>query len=357
MQLNMIQQFYIDFKEQIQAFDGPILITSHKQSDPDALGSAILLYYVLQSLTTQKISIVVPTRTKQTEKILSNFPIDTVVSNHLEGSSDVNRYAVILVDTNQPSITDLQEIFHQTDSSEVFKQAKFSIILDHHLPSEADTPDATMELIVPDYSSASELLLDIVFESGVPLENQVFLTIGLLGILYDTKRLLLASATTLTKVGRILDSIGGTIEDYMFLLDNQKDYSERVANIKTAQRNKLIIVQEKYLFSLSFVSSFESSSARALQYLGSDLAAVINLGKKEIRISFRSTKNFYNETHIHCGEVAKYLADTYGGTGSGHPTAAGCNLTAKTTTNELIDVIAKYVTKLLENNSQTNINN
>lgn len=357
MKLNSIQTFYAELVSLVSNHTGPILITSHKQADPDALGSAILAYYLLKTSTSNVISIVLPTKSKQTERILATYSLASIVRETLDSDQSPDKYAIVLVDTNQPAITDLELIFQQEDSVEVFKQASLPIIIDHHLPSEDITTLAKLELILANYSSASELLLDLVVESKIEIIDKTILAIGLTGILFDTKRLLLAGPDTLRRVQFMLEILGGTIEDYLFVLDNQKDYSERVANVKAAQRNKLVILEEKYLLSLSFVSSFESSSARALQYLGSDITAVINSSKKEIRISFRATKKFHAETGLHCGELAQYLAEKYTGTGSGHPTAAGCNLPVapvKKTNNELFDEITMYATKHVATTTHTN---
>jgi nanoRNase/pAp phosphatase (c-di-AMP/oligoRNAs hydrolase) len=179
-----------------------------------------------------------------------------------------------------------------------------------------------------EYCSTTEILIDILSEYDmIQTIDKSLLTVAFLAILFDSKRLILANANTLQKVAIILQAIGGTLEDYLRVLDFEKDTDERIALIKSAQRNKLIIIKKKYLVSLSFVSSYESSSARSMIYLGSDIAAVLNMSKlPEVRISFRANKLFHEETKIHLGELAQEMAKKFSGTGSGHPTASGCNL-------------------------------
>ena len=343
-----VSQSYSKLKSVIEAQVGPIVVTSHKQADPDALGSAILLYYILKNISSSEITIVMPSLSKQTEKILLEFKFQEIVQKATTSPLDVKKTCIILVDTNQPLITDLASIFANDNLLSVWQTCMTKIIIDHHLLENPSTNTEVVPIIYPEYTSNSELVFDLLIESKLPMPEKNILVVGLLGILFDTKRLQLAPATTLQNVATILSELQATLDDYIQYLDNAKDFSERVANLKTAQRNKLVVLQEKFLLSLSFVSSFESSSARALQYLGSDIAAVINRSKEEIRISFRATKRFNEATGIHCGELARIIAEQFNGSGSGHRTAAGCNLSPNPSNNELFDFITKLIQKNIE---------
>ena len=344
---SVISNFIDQFTRFLKSNTNPIIITSHRQADPDALGAGILVYHLINSLSTSQVSLVFPSLSKQTERIISSFSLEELIKKDFDTNQKAGDYCIVLVDTNQPSITDLNIIFRTSDSTEVFNSFKVRIIIDHHLQSENYQCPVDFQLILTNYNSASELAYTLIKKSNITLPDETFLSIGLIGILYDTKRLVLANARVLATVSDILSGTNKAIEDYLPFLDSERDYSERLANLKSGQRNKIVILRDKYVVSLSFVSSFESSSARALQYLGSDLSAVLNRGKKEIRLSFRSTKKFYEETAIHCGELAKYIAETYSGTGSGHKTAAGCNIGITNTNNDIFKAITAYVEKNL----------
>lgn len=342
---NVILTFFTEFHSFLQSSSQPILITSHRQADPDALGAALVLYHLLKSLTDVEIAIVLPTVSKQTEKLISSFSLSDTVKRSLNTDTKAKQFCIILVDTNQPAITDLQLIFDSNDNLEIWRLCKTRVIIDHHLQSEKDAFEIDYQLLVTEYKAASELVYDLYKQSGIAEPDKTILSVGLLGILFDTKRLILANARVLKTVAHILSITGETIENYLPYLDSDKDYSERVANLKAGQRNKLVIIEEKYLLSLSFISSFEASAARSLQFLGSDIAAVLNRQKNEIRISFRSSKKFYEETGVHCGELTQELAKMYSGTGSGHPTSAGCNITTNSTNNEIFESIIEKISK------------
>jgi len=353
--VDQIKNFFQELNQYLKTINKDIVITSHKQADPDSLGAGLTMHYLLSTLKPESVQFVLPSISKQTEKIIKNFDIGSIVKQEITNFSKVDNYCIILVDTNEPSITDLNLIFKTSESVDAWNKCSKRIILDHHIQSNENDPQADLHLIIPDYNSASELAYELLKCSGITDLNEKILSVNLVGILYDTKRLVLANTRVLANVSSILERIDETIEDYLQYLDNEKDYSERIANLKAAQRNKLTILLEKYLLSFSFVSSFESSSARALQFLGSDITAVINRTKNEIRISFRSSKRFYDETKFHCGQLAKFIAEKYSGTGSGHPTAAGCNLPISNTNNELFESISAFIGKYLENKSNSDI--
>jgi nanoRNase/pAp phosphatase (c-di-AMP/oligoRNAs hydrolase) len=353
-----ISNHFMNLKSFLLSNKKPIIITSHKQADPDALGSAIVIYELFNLLLNSdsmqseeekfEIKILLPTQSKLTERIISYYKLEKMVLKELLDVKLPMNYCVTLVDTNQPLITDLELIFKNFDSKDIWNTLTSTIIIDHHLVQDQERKTADIEIINIEYSSASELALDLLLESRIEGHDKQILLIGFYGILFDTKRLQLANAATLAKVSYLLNILGGTIEDYLFLLDNEKEYSERVATIKAGQRNKIVILKEKFLLSLSFVSSFESSAARSLLYLGSDIVAIINRGKKEVRISFRAQKKFFDETGLHCGKIASYIAETYSGTGSGHTTAAGCNIPSTNTNNELFEAITNFISRYIE---------
>lgn len=350
----IISDFIVQFFGFLKSNTNPIIITSHKQADADSLGAGILIYHLIKTVSTSQVSLVFPSFSKQTERIISSFSLEKLIKKDLDSGQDPENYCIILVDTNQPAITDLNMIFRSGDSTEIFNSCKTRIIIDHHLQSENSQQSIDFQLILTSFNSASELAYTLIKQSTITIADEVFLALGLIGMLYDTKRLVLANARVLATVSDILSKTNKSIEDYLPYLDSEKDYSERIANLKAAQRNKVVMLRDSYVVSLSFISSFESSSARSLQYLGSDLAAVLNRGKKEVRISFRSSKKFHKETNIHCGELAQYLAEKFSGTGSGHTTAAGCNIAITSPNNDIFDAIIEYLEKQIPDNIVTN---
>ena len=165
-----------------------------------------------------------PSVSKQTEKLISLFSIKDIVKKKLDSNLNFEEYCIVLVDTNQPSITDLQDIFSQKEALEVWKGCKTRVILDHHLQSEEIQIPNDYQLIIPEYNAASELAYDLYKQGGIQDLEKKFLSITLLGILFDTKRLVLANARVLATVSDILSQIGETIENYLHYLESEKEY-------------------------------------------------------------------------------------------------------------------------------------
>lgn len=339
----------------------PVLIISHSQADPDSLASAILFRFLMQEMTNNSIHffITLPKISKLTERIIQQLRLDEFLSSPSNlPSHNIQDYILVLVDSNQPKITDLSTIFDKQDNITLWNLCKFKFIIDHHIVEDKSIPVDVM-IVNDNYCSSTEILVEMLLQRNlIKAENKQILSIALLGILFDSKRLRLANNQTLHKVAKILSILETKIDDHIKYLDYIKDYSERIALLKVAQRNKLISLNYKNqvkLISLSFVSSFESSCARSLLQLGSDFSAVLNMSNSEIRISFRSTNSFYEDTGVHCGELAKEMALSFSGTGSGHPTASGCNLTITTdkkskakVKSEIFDSIIKYLKKCFQ---------
>jgi nanoRNase/pAp phosphatase (c-di-AMP/oligoRNAs hydrolase) len=94
--------------------------------------------------------------------------------------------------------------------------------------------------------------------------------------------------------------------------------------LKAAQRMKWI-QERKWIIATSLVGSFESGSARLLIVLGADVAIVASGNKKgEIRLSTRASNRIVSEG-FNLTTVLESVEDMNGGSGGGHPGAAGYN--------------------------------
>jgi alanyl-tRNA synthetase len=127
------------------------------------------------------------------------------------------------------------------------------------------------------------------------------------------------------------------------------DVSERIAVLKGAQRIEFEKVGG-YLVATTVVGAFEAATARALLRIGADVAIVAAHKDKEVRISMRSKRYFYEETKLNLGvDIAHELGKIIDGSGSGHPNAAGVN--GKNTKNintaltEAVKIIKQKVSK------------
>lgn len=294
------------------------IILCHQNADPDAIGSAFALRYLLQQLQPKlQIEIAAPSVNKIAKQILQEMGKDfTLTQNPDLEKADI----IFIVDTNtwqqlypwKSSLTDMQ---------------KPIVIIDHH-PVHPKIKDNAYLFIVKDhYTSTCEIIFELLKQAQVtiPLQTAQLL---FLGIAFDTKHFKIAKSTTFKTISELV-GWGVQTEQVLQLLAIAMDISERIARLKAAQRLTVHKIT-KWLVVYSQVSAFQSSTARALLGLGAHLAIVYGEKREGYSISMRSTTDFYQQTGIHLGtDVAQPLGEALNGMGGGHSTAAGMNGSGK----------------------------
>jgi len=230
---------------------------------------------------------------------------------------DIDEYkTVFILDT--ATIEQLEEFREVVKSSKIPK-----IIVDHHTPHPFTLALAKLSFIDEYVSSTCEIVYKLWEACGYKPQFSVARVL-LIGIAFDTRRFILGDAGTFKAVSDLLD-IAGPIEVVINSLNTPFSCSEIIARIKAAQRMKFHQFNNWIVVS-SHISSFQSSSARALIGLGADVAFIVGEESGLIRASLRSTERFHADTSIHLGrDLALSLGEEFGGAGSGHPTAAGIN--------------------------------
>jgi len=122
--------------------------------------------------------------------------------------------------------------------------------------------------------------------------------------------------------------------------------SERIARLKSAGRSKVTVIGD-WIVAMSELGSYQSSAARGLLSLGAHVAFVGGEAKDRVRVNMRSTEWFSEKTGIHLGrDVAIPLGKQLGGTGGGHPSAAGLSATGDV--ERCLKACVNRVRKLLE---------
>jgi nanoRNase/pAp phosphatase (c-di-AMP/oligoRNAs hydrolase) len=223
--------------------------------------------------------------------------------------------AIILVDTNNVSqLDELGDLLKTINKPLIF--------IDHHYPHPEIVKLATL-YIAEEASSTSEIIYKLFEEAGIMLQKEEAIAI-FLGIAYDTRHFALATSQTLRIVCRLLDA-GVVAEDALPLIMAHFESSERVARLKAAQRLTRLSV-DGWILAVSRVGAFQASAARALVALGAHVAVVGGEKKGKLKISLRSSREFYNGTGVHLGrDVAALLSKYLTGAGGGHSTSAGFN--------------------------------
>jgi phosphoesterase RecJ-like protein len=250
---------------------------------------------------------------KLSVQVLQSLSPDTEVMSTVQGTFDL----VVLLDSN--SIQQVGVPFEQylSDPSRV-------VIIDHH----ADDPDilsiSENAIVRSDRYSTCELLVDIYGELGVQITPRIA-NLLLTGMLFDTRRFFYADRYTFDSASLLI----GWGADYPLCIQSliiRADRSERIARLKAASRVQLHQIGQ-WLVVTARVGAFEASACRGLIDLGADVAIVGGKPAKDVvRISSRSTNEFYQSTGISLGtDIMAPIGDIIGGKGGGHANAAGAN--------------------------------
>lgn len=314
-------------------------IFTHQNADPDSIASAIGLKYILEFIdSSYNINLYASSMSIVSKKLLTVYK--TKFKNKLTEELD----AIFLCDTNNPlQVGDIDLIPLLEKKTPIF-------IIDHH--SHHDFSYQAAHSIILPISSTAEIITSIFMERKIQIPEELA-TILIAGIVFDSRRFIYLSPATFLRVQFLLDN-RGDYNKVLSLLHTPLSESERIARLKGAMRTKLHR-DESYIYALSYVSTFESSVARALVDLGSSCSIVIaKPSKGEYRISMRGTKEFTKHYKINLGDIANKIGTKIGGSGGGHETAAGINVpeTHRFPSNkeECMNYVLKLVLDEIKNN-------
>ena len=310
-----------------------VCISFHHNADPDALCSAYALSSLL-SLIKEGVKVTVSS-SKDLSKIAEEIVGDLDIT--LEEKPNIEEMdAFFIVDTG--SLQQLEEMGQRVLTSQVPL-----VVIDHHAEHSETKAMSKLYIVNESASSTCEIVYDLYKEAGVKPPGQVAKAL-LLGIAYDTRHFSLGTQKTFRAVSELLE-INRDLANILSLLTRTMDRSEKTARLKAGQRMKIHMIKDWTIVSTE-VSSYQASAARGLLTLGADLVFAGGSRKEGMRISMRSTNDFYKETSIHLGkDIAMPLGKALGGGGSGHSTAAGVN--ASGNLEEALNMAVKMITERL----------
>ncbi len=291
---------------------GKISILCHHNADPDAICAAYAIQQLIKHIDPSAITEILYPDTASTlsQKIIVKYSIDSSKSPKITAAE-----TMVVVDVG--SLIQLEGLLP------LLKECKRRIFIDHH--GRDPEIDSLATLYVHDEGAIAtcEIVAGIWDASGYTMTKEAADAL-LIGIIFDSKHLAIASPHLLRVVAWLMDQ-GGSLSVAWDMLQASMDQSERIARLKSVQRMTLYRV-EPWLIVTSPLGSFQASAARAMMNLGADVAIIAGADKDSLKVSMRSTEEFHSKTSIHLGDdIAKPIAELYGGSGGGHATAAGVN--------------------------------
>ena len=293
-----------------------IVVTAHRNADPDALASAIAMRECVCKLGYDA-RLLLPEGMSQPTKRLVREVLG-VEPEEVEDESPEESAAAIVVDT--ASFEQLGKL------AEFVRNIDLLVVIDHH-ESNKLVEKASIAIHWPQARATSEIVYMLVEKVlGIKLEKTTR-TLLLAGIIYDTRHFVMANSTTLRVAADLMDVGANKDRALKALQSPSMEAPERIARLKAAQRMHVFRAND-YLVTVTRVGAYEASAARALLDLGADIAIVLAERGAETRVIGRLKKHIVERLDISLGAIMEELARLLGGGGGGHQQAAGATVKA-----------------------------
>jgi len=312
------------------------LIMGHQNADPDAVCSIVAfsrLYKILNP--TGVITMMADDLSRLSKQVLESLDFDDEILEEPSSNFDL----VVLLDTNSA-------VQLGTDFQDIPSDPKRTIIIDHHEPNPDVESLADHRIIRSDRFSTCEILIDVFDELAVEIEPNIA-NLLLTGIIFDTRRFFYTDLNTLQAGIRLINA-GADYERCVKSLQIRPDRSERIARLKAASKTKVHLFGD-WTIVTSTINAFEASACRALIEIGADVAIIGgHPAKNKVRLSSRSTREFYDATKINLGtDIMEPIGTIINGKGGGHANAAGANGTKNLNAalDKAIDLIRTAIEK------------
>ncbi|MGC8479702.1 MAG: DHH family phosphoesterase [Candidatus Micrarchaeia archaeon] len=310
------------------------LITFHSIGDRDCIGSALPLSKAFSNCKISTPDFI----TRNSSKLLERLKINSTITSSYPKNSEF----IIILDSNR------YELLGRFKEN-LLKENCDMLFIDHH-----DTPEDKLyyskghEYIFNDerYNSTSSIIYEIIKKLKIPLskEDQMLL---LNGIVADSANFQNADKLTFFQVYEILSNLGQT---YQEVIDTRKNmnYITRKGVLEDLLKAK-ITQSGKYLIVSGMAINHANLAAEAALNAGADFAAFYSIHEKEASISARLKSPLDKELKLHLGKLMQPLGKVLGGTGGGHPCAAGAygskKAAIKIAFNELITNVSETFSK------------
>lgn len=194
-----------------------------------------------------------------------------------------------------------------------------AIVVDHHARTDK-WGVASMYYCDEAKSSCSEIILELLDAAGKKLPKDVARAL-MAGIVTDTGTFKFGRPPALRAFARLMEEHGLQMDEVTSLVYMDEDISERISQLRGAQRLKYWKVGE-YIVAASQGSAFEASVCKALLNLGADIVFVGSQRGDDFRISARATQEMVRKG-VHLGKLLDDVGSETSNGGGGHPGAAG----------------------------------
>jgi nanoRNase/pAp phosphatase (c-di-AMP/oligoRNAs hydrolase) len=277
--------------------EGKKVVLLHGNADPDALGCAYAIYRAYPDVTIAAIG-----GLDRMAKVVS-----TKLAFEVKQFVDLDDYDVVVaVDSSS------------RDQIGMDVAGRDLVVIDHH--ARCGDWDGTLFYCDDSKRSCAEIVFELLKISGAKVDREVGLALAA-GMLTDSGHFRFANPALLRSFAELLDTSGINMDEVMDLTDLEPDVSERISQLKGAQRMRFERLGD-YIVAISLGSSHESSVCKALLGIGADVAFVGSQRDEKFRISARARQDLVRKG-LHLGKVLDEVGGETSSSGGGHAGAAG----------------------------------
>lgn len=194
-----------------------------------------------------------------------------------------------------------------------------AMVVDHHARTDK-WGSAGMYYCDEGKSSCSEIVVELLDAAGRKPSRDVARAL-MAGIVTDTGMFKFGRPPALRTFARLMEEHGLQMDEVTSLVYMDEDISERISQLRGAQRLKYWKVGE-YIVAASQGSAYEASVCKALLNLGADIVFVGSQRGDNFRISARATQEMVRKG-VHLGRLLGDVGSETSNGGGGHPGAAG----------------------------------
>lgn len=269
----------------------------HGNADPDALGSAYAIHRAFPNVT-----VVAMGGMDRVAKVMAN-KLGLDVSNTV----DINDYDYLMaVDSSS-----MEQIGVDVSGRDL-------VVIDHH--ARSGDWDEGLCFIDEGRRSCAEMVFDLLQVAGAKIDRPMGLALAV-GMLTDSGHFRFANPALMRSFAKLMDDSGIEMDEVMDLTDLDTDVSERISQLKGAQRMRFERVGEN-IVAISMGSAHESSVCKALLNIGADVSFVGSQRDERFRISSRARQELVRRG-LHLGKLLDEIGGETDNNGGGHAGAAG----------------------------------
>lgn len=277
---------------------GRKLILLHGNADPDALGCG---YAIARSFP--EADICAPGGLDKIAKVIAS-KLDLRVLDW----ADVMKYdQVVVVDTSSPD-----------QLGEFASVPAETIVIDHHARSDR-WGDKTY-YCDDKKKSCAEIIYQLLKLAEIKVERDVGLAL-LAGMLTDSGHFRYSNGALLHAFADLMEEAGLEIDEVTSMTDLEPDVSERISQLKGAQRIRFDRVGDR-IVAISVGSAYESSVCKGMLAIGADVAFVGSQRDEHFRLSARARPELIR-MGFHLGKLLEDVGVETANDGGGHGGAAG----------------------------------